>query len=465
MLKSPKSVSFKSYLKIAVLSFLFFGNYAIAQSFKLLRYDENYEFLKDSSRNFYEKIKFVPLNENQDIYLSFGGEARYEYVDFNNEDWGRLNIGHNNFLLQRYDVHADFHLGKNIRVFAQVRSALQDGRINGPRGIDEDQLNVQNLFVDINLWKKADKQILFRGGRQEIDYGSGRLISVREGPNARLYFTGGKLMFNSSRFSVDAFAMMADTINTGAFDNKSSEQLNLWGAYSKIIFPKAGNLDLYYIGIRRDESFFEEGNASEKRHTVGTRFWKYGGGFIYNLEAAYQFGSFGNGNINAWTASVDLGYSFENIKFKPTINLRNDYISGDKKQGDGNLNTFNPLYPKGGYFGFSPQVGPVNLIDIHPYATMDLLSNLKMQVDVVFNWRYSLEDGVYRPSGMFNLAGSESNERYIGTAYLANFTYSFSKHISVVSGIQYFKAGSFINDIIPNSKDGVFFNARLGFKF
>lgn len=466
MLESSKSILPQNKnFKIILMCFLLIGSAASAQSFKLLRYDENYEFLKDSNRNFYENLKFIPLNQQKDFYMSLGGEARYEYVDFNNEDWGRLNIGHNNFLLQRYDLHADIHLGKTFRVFAQLRSALQDGRINGPRGIDEDQLNVQNLFLDVNLYQKKDKKLTIRAGRQELDYGSGRLISVREGPNARLYFTGGKIMYSSARFSIDGFAMMADTIYKGVFDNKMSKQLNLWGAYSKIIFPKAGNLDLYYLGINRKESLFEEGIAPEKRHTIGTRFWKYGGGFIYNLEAAYQFGTFGTGNINAWTGSIDIGYMFENVKFKPTINLRNDYISGDKKDGDGSLQTFNPLYPKGGYFGFSPQIGPVNLIDIHPYATMDLLPQLKMQVDVVFNWRYSLQDGVYRPSGSLNLKGSSSDERYIGTAYLANFTYSVNKFISVVSGIQYFKTGAFIDDIIPNSKDGVFFNARLGFKF
>ncbi|WP_238989950.1 alginate export family protein [Flavobacterium sharifuzzamanii] len=441
------------------------GNISSSQNFKLLRYDENYEFLKDSNRNFYERLKYIPLNQKKDIYMSIGGEARYEYVDFNNEDWGRFNVGHNNFLLQRYDLHADIHLGKNFRIFAQLRSALEDGRTNGARGIDEDQLNVQNLFLDVNVWQQKDKKVTIRVGRQELDYGSGRLISVREGPNTRLYFTGGKLMYTSSRVSVDAFAMMADTVYTGVFDNKMSKQLNLWGAYSKIIFPKAGNLDLYYLGFRRDASVFEEGIAPERRHTIGTRLWKYGGGFIYNLEAAYQFGTFGSGNINAWTGSIDIGYMFENVKFKPTINLRNDYISGDKNQGNGNLQTFNPLYPKGGYFGFSPQVGPVNLIDIHPYATFDLLSNLKMQVDVVLNWRYSTQDGVYRPSGILNLRGSDSDEKYIGTAYLANFTYGINKYISVVSGIQYFKTGAFINDVIPNSKDGVFFNARLTFKF
>lgn len=456
----------KKYFILLVIVFsCLHGFSSYAQAFKLMRYDENYEYLKDSARNIYEKVKYTPLNKTGSIYMSFGGEARYEYVDFHNEDWGRLNIGHNNFLLQRYDFHADVHLGSRFRVFAQLRSALQDGRTNGPRPIDEDHLNVQNLFVDAVVYQKEDKAITIRGGRQEIDYGSGRLISVREGPNARLYFTGGKVMYTSSRLSVDAFAMMADTTYTGAFDNRSSKQINLWGGYSKYIIPHSGNLDLYYIGIRRNGSAFEEGIAKEVRHTVGARLWKYGGGFIYNLEGAYQFGSFGNGNISAWTGSVDLGYSFEETKFKPTINLRNDYISGDKKAGDGNLQTFNPIYPKGGYFGFSPQIGPVNLIDIHPYGTLDLLPNLKFQADVVFNWRYSLNDGVYRPSGGFNLPGSSSNKRYIGTAYLANFAYGINKYTALVTGIQYFKTGEFINDIIPNSKNGLFFNIRLGFKF
>lgn len=462
MLRSAYSLS---VLKgIVFLLFLCSGNIS-AQSFKLLRYDENYEYLKDSADNFYHKIKFLPLNDKENIYLSFGGEARYEYVDFNNEDWGRLNIGHNNFFLQRYDVHADLHLGKNIRIFSQIRSALQNGRKNGSRGIDEDQLSIQNLFIDANLINKEDHKFTVRLGRQELDYGSGRLISVREGPNVRLSFTGAKLMYSGKNISVDAFAMMADSINTGVFDNTMSKQLNLWGVYSKIIFPKAGNLDLYYIGIRRDESVFEAGTAQEKRHTIGGRFWKYGGGFIYNLEAAYQFGSFGDENIRAWTGSVDVGYLFENVKFKPSINLRNDCISGDKGKDDGKLQTFNPLYPKGGYFGFSPQVGPVNLIDIHPYITLDLTSRLKMQMDAVFNWRYSLQDGVYRPSGALNRPGSSSDKRYIGTAYLTNFTYSFNRYISLVSGIQYFRKGAFIEGIIPNAKNGVFYNIRLGFKF
>lgn len=436
-----------------------------AQGFKLMRFDEDYSNLRDSSGNFYRRIKYRSLLKDSVAYVSFGGSARLEYVDFNNEDWGRLGIGHNYFLLQRYDLHADLHFNNRFRVFAQIRSAWENGRKNGPRLIDEDHLNLQNLFIDAAIIKRKDQQLVLRAGRQELDYGSGRLISVREGPNLRLYFEGAKLMYSSRQWSIDGFVMMADTINTGAFDNTSSKKMNLWGIYSKIIIPAFPNIDLYYIGIKRDRSVFEEGIEKELRHILGSRIWRYGGGFIYNLEAAWQFGSFGNGDINAWTASVDAGYLFENIKGKPSVNLRNDYISGDHTKGDGNLQSFNPLYPKGGYFGFSPQVGPVNLVDLHPYANLNIGSKLLAQLDVVMNWRHSLKDGIYRPSGGFNLEGSGSSQRYIGTAYLASIVYSMNKAVSLNCGVQYFRIGGFIRDVIATPENGLFVNCRLSFKF
>jgi hypothetical protein len=446
---------------IAIIAFACNG--LDAQTFRLMRYDEEYSHPADSARSFYNGLKYIPLSQNKAIYASVGGEARLEYVDFNNEDWGRLNVGHNNFFLQRYNLHLDMHLGKNFRVFGQLRSALQDGSSTGPGPFDEDRLNLQNLFADAVIFQKEGKTLTARLGRQELNYGSGRLISVGEGPNVRRYFTGGKVFYKSPKLLADAFVMMADDVHHGVFDNTPTRNINLWGGYATVNFSHS-SLDAYYLGINRNATF-EEGPAREVRHTTGIRYFKTGNGFIYNLEAVYQLGTFGNGSISAWTASADVGYCFEHVTFSPAINLRHDYISGDKKPADGSLQTFNPLYPRGGYFGFSPQTGPVNLIDVHPYATLSLLEQLQFQADVVFNMRYSVNDGVYNPSGTLNLEGAASAERYIGTAYLASLSYTVNPFTSVNTGIQYFKAGAFLHDIIPNAKDGIFFNIQLSFMF
>ncbi|WP_317165474.1 alginate export family protein [Chitinophaga tropicalis] len=438
---------------------------ANAQSFKLLRYDENYAGLKDSVLHGYNRIKFIPLSAGKQVYLSFGGGARVEYVSFQNEDWGETDIGHNDFFLQRYDLHGDLHIGRGLRLFVQLRSALENGRKEGPGPTDEDKLNIQNLFIDVSIWQHRNSSLKLRAGRQEIDYGSGRLISVREVPNARLYFTGLKIMYTHRNLSVDGFALMADTTYTGVFDNEPTKEINLWGIYSRMPVAEAGNLELYYLGIHRDRSVFEEGAERENRHTIGSRLWKSGGGFIYNLEAAYQAGSYGRGSINAWTASADVGYSFIHSKLKPAINVRNDYISGDKHAGDGKLQTFNPLYPRGGYFGFNSQIGPANLIDLHPYGTLQLARKFLFQAEAVFHWRYSLNDGIYRPGGNFNMAGASSGKRYIGTAYLVSGVWKVNRFLTLNTGIQYFKPGAFIKDLIPGAKDGLFINSRLDCRF
>jgi hypothetical protein len=346
-----------------------------------------------------------------------------------------------------------------------VRSAWETGRQTGPRPIDEDKLNIQNLFGDFVAVRNASDSLTFRAGRQELDYGSGRLISVRDGPNLRLYFTGAKAMFATKGLHIDAFAMMADTVNPGVFDNKPSKELNLWGIYGTVKLRGPASLDFYYIGIRRDSAIFEDGTEKEIRHTIGGRFWRSGGGFIYNLEAAYQFGTFGQSDISAWTASADVGYVFDKAISKPSINVRNDYISGGENTTNGNLYTFNPIYPKGGYFGFDPQIGPVNLIDIHPYATINLRSNIILQGDAVFNWRYSLQDGLYRPSGNFNLSGAGSDKRYIGTSYLASAVWLISPFLTFNTGIQYFHTGPFIDSVMPDAKNGLFIDSRIAFKF
>lgn len=450
-----------------IVCLLLTANAVRGQSFMLMRFDEDYLPLKDSVRNAYSSFKYLPLSRSNSgyPYLSAGGEIRAEYDYVRNEDWGENGLGTDPYFTARFNVHTDLHLHERIRLFAQLRSAQEDGRNNGPRPIDEDRLNIQNLFLDLTPFRSGKNSARLRLGRQEVNYGSGRLISVQEGPNARLYFDGAKVMYESTGFTFDAFALAAARVKPGVFDNVTSKKPGLWGGYGTLTLAKAGSLDLYYIGFRQEEQQYEEGIASEQRHTYGLRFWRKGNGFNYNLEAAWQSGKFGNRRIQAWTGSVDIAYRFDEITGGPLAGLRNDYISGDESPDDGKLQTFNPIYPKAGYFGFNPQLGPVNLIDIHPYFTWNAGSRVLLTLDMVFNWRYSLRDGVYRPNGRFSTGSRGSDKRYIGTVFLTGVEWQINEYLAFNSGVQYFKIGAFINDIIDARRDGFFMSYQAQFKF
>jgi hypothetical protein len=56
-------------------------------------------------------------------------------------------------------------------------------------------------------------------------------------------------------------------------------------------------------------------------------------------------------------------------------------IGGDALFGDKKLQTFNPLFPRGGYFGLASLICPANLFDIHPSLTLELKNNLYIDMD------------------------------------------------------------------------------------
>jgi hypothetical protein len=450
---------------VLLLTLLSLAKLSHGQNFRLLRFDEDHSGVKDSVSTFYNRLKYLPLSEGGKTYVSFGGELRAELDRAMHEDWGARNVGSNIFLLQRYQLHADLHVTDRIRIFGQLRSGLENGRKTGPRPIDEDQLNVQNLFVDLIPYKGTDSRITIRLGRQELQYGSGRLLDVREGPNLRLYFDGAKVAYASSTWNVDAFVMASGGVKTGIFDNPTSRRSSLWGIYSAHAVTKMFNIDLYYLGIDRAESRFDEGVAAESRHTVGTRLWANGNELLYNFEIGYQRGTFGAADIRAWGGSMDIGYRFANVKGTPMVKLRSDFISGDDRKGDGKLGSFNALYPNGGYFGMNPQAGPGNLLSIHPNLTWNPAKKVLLSLEAVFYWRQSVEDGIYRPDGSLSLGSSNSDSRYIGTAYVTTVSWQISRFLSYYAGVQYFETGDFINDVIPQHKDGVFISSLLAFKF
>jgi hypothetical protein len=87
-------------------------------------------------------IKYIPSNDKGDWYLSTGGEVRERYEYFHNSLWGQGPQDSNGYLLQRYMLHADLHLGPYGRLFGQLKSGLENGRTGGPRPADEDKLDV-----------------------------------------------------------------------------------------------------------------------------------------------------------------------------------------------------------------------------------------------------------------------------------------------------------------------------------
>lgn len=422
--------------------------------FQNLRFNEDYSYLKnDTIRNSYTRFKFVPLDRHASAYLSQGGEVRYQLQHYVNEDWGAVPDDAYTAFYLRFLYHADVHLSKRFRLFTQVNSSFAIGRPTPNRSIDENQLDVQQVFLDM----VPLRDVTLRLGRQELLYGSQRLISVREGPNNRQSFDAARIIWKRRSLKVDAYYSHPVRVKTGIMDDAFNTREKLWSGYAVLNdAPWLNNIDLYYIGYYNQQKGYNAGVGEELRHSIGTRIWRKSASWNYDVEALYQFGSWRDQVIHAYTASVDASYTFHHQKMQPAVGLKTELISGDRNVNDEEMNTFNPLFPRGAYFGLAALIGPVNLIDVHPSVSIKPVRNLELSADYDVFWRYSTEDGIYGPNVVLSF-GSNSAERFIGHQLGMSAEYQPNAFIKLTPEIMWFFPGPYLKDVSPGKR--VFFGA------
>src|SRR3954471_17471816 len=126
---------------------------------------------------------------------------------YDNDRWNPAAPDQDGYLLQRYLLHADLHLGPSVRVFGQLQSSVESWRKGGPRPIDEDRLDAHQLFVDVRLPLDLEgrDELTLRVGRQEMVYGSARLITLREFTNIRRAFDAVRVLSHIGEWRADAF--------------------------------------------------------------------------------------------------------------------------------------------------------------------------------------------------------------------------------------------------------------------
>ncbi len=414
--------------------------------FKPLRFDENYEVLqKDTVKNnWYKTMKYLPLSSSGKTYLSFGGEIRYQYFYAKNEKWGDDPVDHDGYILNRFLLHADFHASKFFRAFVQLQSSNANSRID-PSPVDSDPLEVHQGFVDLNLISEKNKQLIFRAGRQELSYGSQRLVAVRDGPNNRQSFDGAKAILGFTNYRADLFYSHYVVAQDGIFDDYSNKKRQFWGSYFVINkIPVVKNIDLYYLGYQRANANFDDASGKELRHSVGTRIWGKYDEWRYDAEAVYQFGDVDSKDIKAWPVSLNTGYQFSSVILKPEFGFKVELISGDKTNGDNELNTFNPLFPRGAYFGLASVIGPSNLVDFHPSISFELAKNIDWVIDYDMFWRYSNEDGIYGPNTIMIYPGNATSAKEIGKQLESEIIYTPNQYLYFRVEATWFKAGDFL---------------------
>src|SRR6266571_1099069 len=105
--------------------------------------------------------------------------------------------------------------------------------------------------------------------------------------------------------------------------------------------------------------------------------------------------------------------------------------SGDDNPNNSDLQTFNPLFPRGAYFGEPALIGPANHIDVHPQLEVALRRNLSLTLDWDCFWRENTHDGIYGPAVNLIQSGRSSDARYVGNQAEGMLEWRFDRHFTL----------------------------------
>ncbi|TRZ43561.1 alginate export family protein [Robertkochia solimangrovi] len=405
-------------------------------TFKLLSQYNEVGFLRDKSQKSpYEKLKYIPLN-NQ-TFITFGGGYRFQAESFINEQFLKAGRQDNLWYLNRILLYTQIVINDRFEVFAELNSSTVLNK-NELSPVDKDILAFNQLFFKYHITKNWNLLI----GRENLMLGSRRLVDLREGPNVRRSFDLVDLSFITDRITMKAFAGIPVKPKEGVFDNESlnGEEL-LTGLYLTHSRSTSLNFDFYGLYQKDPKVTYNAETSDEHRYSFGSRFFGNSGKFSYNHEFVYQFGKFGNKTISAYTLSFlgDL-----KISSKGLIGLKTELISGDKDPKDNLQNTFDAMYPRGAYFGRVARFGPANLIDIHPYINFTL-SKFFFELDYDAFWKYSRNDVVY-DAALMPAYTENRNSTFIAHQIGSFLSYEYNNHLSFELETNFIIPGKFLID-------------------
>jgi hypothetical protein len=135
------------------------------------RFDEDWSGLRGDRlggtvADTWDRVKFIPLNEEENVWLTIGGQLRERDEYARQFQFGESQPAPTDaYLLSRVRISSDLHAGKYFRVFAEAKSSLGTQRdlAGGNSASFVDGVDLENAFADVVIPLGHAATITIRG--------------------------------------------------------------------------------------------------------------------------------------------------------------------------------------------------------------------------------------------------------------------------------------------------------------
>jgi hypothetical protein len=176
--------------------------------------------------------------------------------------------------------------------------------------------------------------------------------------------------------------------------------------------------------------------------------------WAYELEALVQSGRISGQALHAWGTEVQVRRLFPKAPWKPSVLAEYNFASGDKRRGDGPVNTLDQLYPTNhSIYGIVDGIGRRNMKDVRIGVWGQPRSWLMLKLEGHDFWLASRNDALYAASGAVSVAAVPGGalSRHVGKELDALADVKISRHYSIGGQFGHLFAGEFLRLYSPGS--------------
>lgn len=402
----------------------------------------------------YQSLKGIPIGPGTlDVGLNL--RTRYEFTDnFNVRTYG--NNVEDHLLLLRTRLSLDYHLGNPAHIYLEMQDArywlseLTRSKFTGSNPF-YDEWELRQAFLE---WHRiAESPVGLKVGRQTITYADRRVFGPGEWGNVgRYWWDAAKVYLHTDLVKADVL-YGRQVISDPTHFNDDHFPYHMAGVYAQ--FRQFSNSwatvkpDFFFLGRYETDGKVKDEKGrfgNELRHTIGARAeGKLGRPWDYYTTIAGQFGTYGEGDIEAFGVISGLGYTVK-TDWSPRLGFEFCYASGDENPNDGRHGTFDNIYGAiDAYaYGWMNVVPWMNLEDYQVSFAVHPRKNLKLWIEYNYFRLAESKDAWYYSTGKpLRRDRSGRAGRDLGQEVNLLGQWKASKYIELLAGYGCFIPGDF----------------------
>ena len=401
-------------------------------------YNNNFSYLANPAYedwHFGEGLKQMPVGNCWLVDLGGQYRARY-HAERNHRGLGVTGVD-DDFLLHRTRLFANAKYGEGFRVYSEFIDATSNFENSLPRSIEENRSDVLNLFADARMLDTTGGDLWLRIGRQELLYGSERLISPLDWANTRRTFDGFKVFWQGQDWNLDFFATRPVIADPSGFDNPDYDQefIGGWATYKAV---RGQTFDAYAIQFNN-----EAGTNNFQYTTLGGRWLGSQESWLWEAEGGVQFGDNTDGSAHrAGFATGGIGYKWADACWQPQLWAYYDWASGGDVPGAGQ--GFHQLFPLAHrYLGFMDLFARSNIQSPNVQLVLQPAPKLKLLVWYYYLFLDTRADTPYNVNMSPFASGSQPASRELGHELDFLATISLTERMDLELGYSHFASGEY----------------------